>query len=225
MAITAVHSGGHPEGGQSRDGKPDRGRIYGGQEGGERRSERRAQLIEAGLDILGGEENATLSVRGVCKKAGLATRYFYENFADRDAMTVAVYEHVVERLATSTLEAVSAAGAGEREIVHAGVSNIVREVAADPRRGRLLFSVALSSTVLAQRRLESARVFAGLVTKQAVGFYEVAESPRLDLAAYFMVGGLAQALTAWLNGTVSLQEEELVDACTDLLLSMAIHTR
>ncbi|MCQ4120905.1 TetR/AcrR family transcriptional regulator [Rhodococcus tibetensis] len=202
------------------------GRMYGGQEGDARRAERRAQLIEAGLDLLGGDDgDHTLSVRGVCKRAGLATRYFYENFPDRDALIVAVYDHVVQRIATSTLEAVSTAGPGEREIVEAGVRNIVREVAEDPRHGRLMFSVAQSSEVLAQRRLDSSRLFASLVTKQTVGFYEVAESPRLDLAAHFMVGGLAQTLTAWLNGTVSLPEEDVVDTCTDLLLSMAIHTR
>ncbi|MDV7354570.1 TetR/AcrR family transcriptional regulator [Rhodococcus oxybenzonivorans] len=202
------------------------GRMYGGQEGDARRAERRAQLIEAGLDLLGGDDgDHTLSVRGVCKRAGLATRYFYESFTDRDALIVAVYDHVVQRIATSTLEAVSTAGPGEREIVEAGVRNIVRAVAEDPRHGRLMFSVAQSSEVLAQRRLDSSRLFAGLVTKQTVGFYEVAESPRLDLAAHFMVGGLAQTLTAWLNGTVTLPEEDLVNTCTDLLLSMAIHTR
>ncbi|MDV7243565.1 MULTISPECIES: TetR/AcrR family transcriptional regulator [Rhodococcus] len=202
------------------------GRMYGGQEGDARRAERRAQLIEAGLDLLGSDDgDHTLSVRGVCKRAGLATRYFYESFTDRDALIVAVYDHVVQRIATSTLEAVSTAGPGEREIVEAGVRNIVRAVAEDPRHGRLMFSVAQSSEVLAQRRLDSSRLFAGLVTKQTVGFYEVAESPRLDLAAHFMVGGLAQTLTAWLNGTVTLPEEDLVNTCTDLLLSMAIHTR
>jgi AcrR family transcriptional regulator len=100
--------------------------MYGGQEGDARRAERRAQLIEAGLDLLGSDDgDHTLSVRGVCKRAGLATRYFYESFTDRDALIVAVYDHVVQRIATSTLEAVSTAGPGEREIVEAGVRNIV----------------------------------------------------------------------------------------------------
>jgi hypothetical protein len=40
-----------------------------------------------------------------------------------------------------------------------------------------------------------------------------------------MVGGLAQTLTTWLNGTVTLPEYELVDTSTELLLSMAVHTR
>ncbi|MFE5708027.1 hypothetical protein [Rhodococcus koreensis] len=45
------------------------------------------------------------------------------------------------------------------------------------------------------------------------------------MAAHFIAGGLAQTMTTWLNGTVTLPEEELVDTCTELLLSMAIHTR
>ncbi len=81
----------------------DGGRVYGGQERDQRTSERRGQLIEAGLDLLGSAEgDHALTVRGVCKQAGLATRYFYESFTDRDALTVAVYDHVVDRIATST---------------------------------------------------------------------------------------------------------------------------
>ncbi|QNG20211.1 TetR/AcrR family transcriptional regulator [Rhodococcus triatomae] len=207
----------------TRDG-PVTDRVYGGQDGEARRSERRRQLIEAALDMLGGGE--ALSVRGVCKRSGLATRYFYESFGDRDALAVAAYDHVVEQIVHTTLTAVAAAtGVGEREIVQAAVQNIVRSLAEDPRKAHVLFSAAAADPQLAQRRLDSTRLFAGLVTRQTVDYYDVPESPHVDLTAHFMVGGFAQTLTAWLNGTVTLGEEEVVDICTELLLSLAIHTR
>ena len=188
--------------------------------GEERQADRRAQFIEAGLDLLGAPDGEpTLSVRGVCKQSGLASRYFYESFDDRDALTGAVYDHVVQQIAQSTLAAVAAAPRDERSIVHAAVANIVREIAEDPRMGRMLFSVSQADPQLARRRLESARMFAGLVTMQAADFYQAESSSRLDLAAHFVVGGLAQALTSWLDATVVLTESEVVDACTELLFA------
>ncbi|TQF66311.1 TetR/AcrR family transcriptional regulator [Rhodococcus spelaei] len=205
-------------------------RVYAGMEGDQRRAERRAQLIEAGLDLLGdgssgaasghGRSEVSLSVRGVCKHAGLATRYFYENFDDRDALVVAVYDHAVERIAEGTLRAVAQAPRSEREVVRAGVAHIVRAVTEDPRLGRLVFSGPVNS-VLAQRRLESARMFAGLTTAQAADFYELPAGPHVDVVAHFVVGGLAQVLTAWLDGTVDTEESDLVERCTELMIAAA----
>ncbi|MFC9788478.1 TetR/AcrR family transcriptional regulator [Rhodococcus sp. NPDC127528] len=196
-------------------------RVYAGVEGDQRRAERRKQLMEAGLDLLGAHDGeAAVSVRGVCKRAGLATRYFYENFDDRDALLVAVYDHAVERIAEGTLRAVAEAPQSERAMVGAGVAHIVRAVAEDPRLGRIIFSAPVSS-VLAQRRLESARMFAGLTTAQAVDFYSLPAGPRLDVVAHFVVGGLAQVMTAWLDGTVDADEADLVQRCTELMIAAA----
>lgn len=190
-------------------------RVYGGVQGGDRRDQRRAQLIDAGLEMLG--NTATLTVRGVCKQSGLAARYFYENFADRDALARAVFDHVVDELARATLAAVRHGDARER--IHRGLATMVRMIAADPRKGRLLFSAALADEVFAQRRLASSRLFARLLGEQAAGFYGA--GPPLELTAQFVVGGFGQVLTAWLDGTVTVTEDELVDHCTELFLRIA----
>ncbi|MFD4295500.1 TetR/AcrR family transcriptional regulator [Rhodococcus sp. NPDC058505] len=196
-------------------------RVYAGVDGDRRRAERRAQLIEAGLDLLGAAEGEpVVSVRGVCKHAGLATRYFYESFPDRDAFAVAVYDHATSRIAESTLRAVAEAPPQERALVRACVATIVRDVSADPRLGRLVFSGPVTA-VLARRRLESARMFVGLTTAQVVDFYDLPAGSEVDLVAHFVVGGLAQILTAWLDGAVDVDTDVLVERCTDLMLAVA----
>lgn len=196
-------------------------RVYGGVAGNDRKAERRAQLIEAGLELLGtGDGEQGVTVRGVCKRSGLTARYFYENFAGRDELAVAVFDHVVSGIATATLQAVEAAPAGTRAKVRAGLATIVCSVAEDPRRGRLLFSPALSSTVLAHRRVESTRMFARLLGGQVREHYGIGESTALDLMTEFLVGGLAQALTSWLNGVLDLTEEGLVEHCLELFLAV-----
>ncbi|UJW30897.1 TetR/AcrR family transcriptional regulator [Saccharothrix sp. AJ9571] len=194
-------------------------RVYGGVAGGDRRAERRAQFVAAGLDLLGTE--GALTVRGACKAAGLAARYFYESFADRDALAAAVFDHVVGEIAETTLAAVQAAPAEAHPKVRAGLANIVRLVAEDPRRGRLLFSPKLNLPVLAERRAASARMFAGLLGAQVREFYGASKDATLALDTEFLVGGLNQTLTAWLDGDLDFTEEQVVDRCTRIFVTLS----
>ena len=50
----------------------------------DRQALRREDLIAAGVGLLGSEGGPALTVRAVCKAAGLTERYFYESFGDRD---------------------------------------------------------------------------------------------------------------------------------------------
>jgi AcrR family transcriptional regulator len=196
-------------------------RLYGGVTGADRKAARRAELVEAGLDLLGGAEGDQLTVRRACQHAGLATRYFYESFADRDELVSAVYEHVVQSVATATLAAVEAADSQPPAKILAGLAQLVRVAAGDPRHGRVLFSVTLVDPLLARRRLESSRFFAHLLIGQARQAYGVTDSPALELVAQFIVGGLAQTLTAWLSGTLEVSEAELVAECAEIFTAIA----
>ncbi|MEU3269716.1 TetR/AcrR family transcriptional regulator [Saccharomonospora sp. NPDC006951] len=196
-------------------------RTYGGVTGDVRIAERRAKFIEAGLDLLGTPDGRRLSVRGACREAGLAARYFYESFADTEALAVAVYDHVVDDIAATTLAAIESASDNANAKVRAGLGTLVRTVAKDPRRGHLLFSPALGHTVLAGRRTASTRLFVRLLGLQAREFYGVGDSGRLDVTTEVLVGGLAQALTSWLDGTLAVSEDELVDHCRRLFLAVA----
>ncbi len=192
-------------------------RVYGGVTGQDRRSDRRAQLLAAGYDLLAGV-GGEFSVRGVCKQAGLTARYFYENFADRDALAVAVYDGVIEDIVTATLAAVDAAPANARAKVGAGLAVLVSRIRDDPRRGRLLFAHDLGAPpVVARRRVESTRRFVRLLAGQARAFHDDA---RPEVAAELLVGGLAQVLTAWLDGDLVISESDLVCRCTDYFVAV-----
>ena len=67
-------------------------RPYRGVEAPQRVAERRRRLLEAGLDLLGGHPHpADLTVRAICARSGLAARYFYESFTDKDMFVGAVF--------------------------------------------------------------------------------------------------------------------------------------
>ncbi len=67
-------------------------RTYGGLREDERIHERRERFLEAGLEVFGTVGLRGATVRMLCKTAGLTERYFYESFADTEALFCAVYE-------------------------------------------------------------------------------------------------------------------------------------
>lgn len=200
-------------------------RPYRGIEAADRLAERRRRFLEAGLDILGSDSDLSdLTVRGICRQAGVALRYFYESFADKDDFIGQVYDWVIADIATTTQAAVAAAPV--REQSHAGMANIVRTIAADARVGHLLFDSQLSNHVVMRKRAESFGLMATL-TFQHAGSLGARGNDRTKAASHFVVGGVTQMIAAWLNGDIKLDDRELVDhlaAIIDALATADIYT-
>ncbi|ALR13368.1 TetR family transcriptional regulator [Mycobacteroides saopaulense] len=190
-------------------------RVYGGVQALDRQAERRNRLLEAGLDLLTAGPAPNLTVRGVCKHAGVVARYFYENFTDLDELTAQVYDGVIGKVAISTQKAVDAAP--RREKTAAGISNIVHSIAEDPRIGLLLFGSNPANSVIAQRRSAAEQLFATLSGQHLNKTYHLANDESMRAAAYFAVGGVGQTLAAWVSGQLKLGIDELVEVLTRLL--------
>ena len=185
-------------------------RPYRGIDAAERLAGRRRRLLDAGLELLGTADRdpAELTVRAICAQAGLGVRYFYESFTDKDHFVGAVFDSVIGDIAATTQAAVASAPTDEQ--ARAGMANVVRAISADPRVGRLLFSVELSNTVIVRKRAESTALFAMLLFQHA-GALGALENDHVKAASHFAVGGVTQAISAWLSSDVRLDQDELVD--------------
>jgi AcrR family transcriptional regulator len=192
-------------------------RPYRGVKAAERLATRRGRLLAAGLDLLAAEQQdiSALTVRGVCRRAGLAARYFYESFADKDEFVGRVFDWVVADLAATTQAAVAAVPVHEQS--RAGMTNIVRTIAGDTRIGRLLFSTQLADAVIVRKRAESSTLFAILSGQHAGDALRMPANDRIKAGAHFAVGGVAQTISAWLAGDVQLEPDQLVDQLASLL--------
>ncbi|MGF2947368.1 TetR/AcrR family transcriptional regulator [Mycobacterium sp. Lab-001] len=203
------------------DAEPSSVRPYGGVDAAARVAARRARLLAAGLDLLGAQRQdiPALTVRGVCRHAGLAARYFYESFADKDAFVGSVFDWVVADLAATTQAAVTVVPAHEQ--TRAGMANIVGAIAGDARIGRLLFSAQLADPLVVRKRADSRALFAMLSGRHVGDALRVPANDRIAAAAHFVVGGVGQTISAWLSGDVRLEPDELVDQLASLLDELA----
>lgn len=195
-------------------------RPYRGVEAADRVAARRRRFLEAGLDILGSDSDLSeLTVRGICKQAGFALRYFYESFTDKDDLVAAVFDWVIADIAATTQAAVAAAPLKEQS--RAGMANIVRTIAADSRVGRLLFSSQLSNPVVLRKRAESFALMT-MLTFQHASTLGARDNDRTKAAAHFVVGGVTQMIAAWLAGDITLDTDELVDQLAMMVDALAI---
>lgn len=196
-------------------------RAYRGVEAPERLAQRRRRFLEAGLDLLGSADHdvGDLTVRAVCRQAGVAVRYFYESFTDKDDFVAAVFDWVIGDIATTTQAA--AAAAPPRAQNRAVMTDIVRTIADDPRVGRLLFSSQLSNAVVVRKRAESGALFALLSGRYASTALRQEPNDRIAAAAHFVVGGVGQTISAWLAGDIALSRQALVDQLTAMIDQLA----
>jgi AcrR family transcriptional regulator len=184
-------------------------RPYRGIDAGERVAVRRRRLLDAGLDLLGSDSDTSdLTVRTICRQAGLALRYFYESFADKDEFVAAVFEWVIGDIAATTQAAVSTAPRKERN--RAGMANLVRTIADDARIGRFLVS-SQANAVLVRRRADTGALLAMLYGQNVSEALGVQETERGRATAHFAVGGVVQMVSTWLAGEIALSQDELVD--------------
>ncbi|GAB3501723.1 TetR/AcrR family transcriptional regulator [Amycolatopsis cihanbeyliensis] len=198
-------------------------REYGGMSADARKARRRAELLRAGLDLLGTAGMPGLTVRGVVDRAQLAPRYFYESFSNIDELAIAVFDQVVREMIDTGLAAIAEAGTTLRARVHAGLGAVAGLLTGDPRKGRVLLIESMASPVLAPRRQEAAGTIARLVAEQADGdpAYRPAEAGTTAITARFLVGGFSEALGALIQGPGEQGREAVVDRCTELFLACA----
>lgn len=189
----------------------------------QRRDERRARLLDAGLDVVAEHGWPDTTVRRVCARAGLTERYFYEAFDDRDALLVALFDHVAAEVTQRMVVAIEQAPHDATARARAAIATCVDLLADDPRRAKVLLLEASNHEDLQRRRAHAITAFAHLVRDQAADFYGVSgpELEDAELTAHALVGGLAQMLFAWLLGDLNVSRARLIEHGTRLFVAAA----
>ena len=175
----------------------------------DRQVRRRDELIAAGVTLLGGAGGPALTVRAVCREAGLTERYFYESFNDRDQFVRAVYDDVCSRAMSALMSAST-----PREAVERFVALMVD----DPVRGRVLLLAPEVEPVLVRSGAEWMPTFIGLLQRKLT---TIGDPTMQNMVATGLMGALTALFTAYLDGRLTASREQFIDYCVDLLLKRA----
>jgi AcrR family transcriptional regulator len=190
--------------------------TYRGRTAEQRVSDRRARLVEATLEVWGRDGGPKVTMTRVCAEAGLTERYFYESFDHLDAALIAVMDDIAGQIAERSVAALSAADGGPADRVRAGIGAFVEILTDDPRKGRVAIVEAISIDALRPHRAELLRRFAELSAREARELYGAAAWGESEgrMAATMFIGGVAELVTAWIEGTLTVTPDAIVDAAT-----------
>ncbi|MEZ0578042.1 TetR/AcrR family transcriptional regulator [Nocardioides sp. MH1] len=195
-------------------------RIWGGTTLAERQKDRRARLLQAGVRLIAAGGGQAVSVRAVCREAGLTSRYFYEHFQDRDELTVAVFQTLAEEGREAILAAVAEAASSRdpRAVAAAAVDAVVGLALDDPDRGQVMFVAPTTDPLLFEARDRFFPVIAEMIADQIPKRDSPAQR-RLKSAS--LVGALSHDFFLYVSGRLDVPREVFVQHCVDLLLTVA----
>jgi AcrR family transcriptional regulator len=176
----------------------------------DRQALRRGELIDAGVDLLGGESGPALTVRAVCRATGLTERYFYESFSERDEFVRAVYDDVCARAMSTLSSSTSARDAVER---------FVALMVDDPTRGRVLLLAPTVEPVLTRSGANWMPSFIELLQHKVTRITEITQPAVQAMAATGLLGALTALFIAYLDGRLSATREQFIDHCVDMVLN------
>ena len=176
------------------------GRLYGGLTQERRREERRWRLVEAGLEIFSSEGYARTPIERICGVARVTTRHFYELFPNKEALLVAVLDHVMDHARAAVFRAMATDTDDPRDRAEQGISAFVHSYLDDPRHVRIaLVEVVGVSRELERHRREIEREFDRIIEEQINIVARDGIVPKRDyaLASRALGGAINQLLIDW----------------------------
>lgn len=184
----------------------------------DRRATRRSLLLEACLDEVGDHGVVDVTVDAICRRAGLSKRYFYESFADRDAILVAALDQAYVLVGAALSDVLDGQSGSAEQRVQSTVAALVEALRADARVARL-YVEAPRNAAMEARRIQAFDEFARLLARGIMGAADD------DVAAFAMslmvVSGTTEVLGRWLAGDLALAKDQLIALVTQLGSALA----
>lgn len=189
-------------------------RGYGGRSAEDLAAERRRRLLDSALELFGTQGYAATPVEKLCAHARVTTRHFYEQFSDREALLIAVFEEVMTATGARVLAALAAPGTAPGEHFAAALQAFLDAQLEDPRRARLTTTEVLGvSPRVEARRNAVIGGFARVIESHAAQLVDSGVLPPRNyrVMAYGIVGAMHELQIAWLDGANGLSKDTLRD--------------
>lgn len=202
-----------------------RRRTYRGESLDVRRAERRGKLLDAALACFGTAGYHATSVRALCQAAGLTERYFYESFAQSEALLEALYEQLSNDLEAQIIAAVEGAAPDPVAMSRAALDIYYRHVE-DERVARVthfeILGVSAAIDLCYRTRMDRfARLIAGVM--EAVAPVAQRTPQQMELMSAGMVGAVVQITMHWVMSGYRASRAEVVESALMLFTALVGH--
>jgi AcrR family transcriptional regulator len=200
-------------------------RIYGGVDGAQRMQERRERLLDTALELFALQGYQNTPIEQLCAQARVTTRYFYEAFAGREALLLALYERLIRETQAAIARVLQQPGLDPQTRLAAGIRAFFETYVRDRRRAQIgVLEVVGVSPAVEKRRREVIREFAGVLQGYADALVKQKRLPPRDYhpLSLALVGGINELLAEWLMTGNKDGLQELQDVVLELLQALML---
>ena len=198
-------------------------RSYDGKSADARRHERRQQLLQTGIHMIGQNGYADASLNAICAQAGLSKRYFYESFDSVDALLTDAFLLISQDLQQAVLSAIGGQTT-PAAMIRSGFRAFFEYLQAHPCRARVFLMEALSVQAVRSELLGGGggvvSPFLLATTLQLLQTERLAE-PVLNAMAQGAVGAAIFVGQNWIANGYTQPVEELVQAVSEICFGIA----
>ncbi len=199
-----------------------RERLHRGRTLAERKAERRQALLDAALELFGTKGYAATPIEELCRASFVSTRYFYEEFANREDLLASLYEQLLEE----AWAAVLAGGVEEgpeflKREIRSRVGAFVHALLDDPRAARVICLEAVGVSPAFEARRRAAHLFyADALATFFAGYFPDDREPdhNFQLVALGMVGAINEIIIDWMERDDQPSLDDLTDVVGDLFI-------
>jgi AcrR family transcriptional regulator len=181
----------------------------------ERRAERRLKLIDAAIEVYGEVGYRGATVKAICEAAELTERYFYESFANSEALLIAAYGHVVGHLHEEMSAAAAAAGDDAEARLRAALTLYFTRLKQHPKPARVfLLEISGISPAVDAVKLDALRIFSDILVPPTLDPKRGDSGTTATLLSNGMVGAVISIALRWVSKQYPQAVEDVVAIAT-----------
>jgi len=109
----------------------------------ERKLARRTKLIEAGIEAYGTQGFFSVTVKDICREAGLTERYFYESFKKSEHLFQTIFLKLIDQLQQNVMQAMMQASSDPKKMIEAGLTALLTTLRDNPGMARIIYIDAM----------------------------------------------------------------------------------
>lgn len=193
-------------------------KVWRGQTQRDRSVVRREELLRAGEFLMGTQGAAAATMRAVCRQANLSPKYFYESFANPDALLTAVYDAVEQRLHAHIIEQHD----GEGQLsVQSVLETCVAYFEVNPGAARVLLREPLGNDVLRAHSANRAGIFIKTLAPLLATEVPHLDDDEMAVLSTCLSGALIALYLDWSDGRLQMPRAEVADAAVRVVTAIA----
>ncbi|GAA6154049.1 TetR/AcrR family transcriptional regulator [Pseudoteredinibacter isoporae] len=200
-------------------------RSYKGLNTSERKALRRTQLMKAGIDVMGSKGYASCSCKMICNQAGLTERYFYQSFANREALLQTIYQEHSERIMALISEAVMNGETDQLALrVELGLRAFYQDMRENPKIARILYIETSGVSPEMDDLVASTTHGFAIMFIELLQHYYPDKHLGVDdaeLVAIGLVGGVNAILVHWLLSNFEMPLESVLQSASFMFKSVS----